>query len=145
MTEAVALEGRCLCGAVTINVTRAERAVSACHCRLCQRWSGGAFMGFDAPPEAVTVTGDVRAFASSSFADRVFCATCGTHLWFRDHGEDTPYELPPGLFDGAADFPLVREVYADRAMTCCRFAGDHPRLTAAEYEANNPFVEGDAP
>lgn len=135
------LTGRCLCGAVTITAIPSEAGVSACHCRMCQRWSGTAFAGFEADPADVTVTGPVTTYASSTFAERAFCPTCGTHLWFRDHG--AAYELPPGLFDGARDLPLIREVYADRAMACCRLAGDHPRVSAAAYEACHPFVEGD--
>lgn len=137
------LTGRCLCGAVTMTATPSatEHGVSACHCRMCQRWTGAAFMGFLAEAGDVTISGPVTSYASSSFAERAFCLTCGTHLWFRDHGGS--YELPPGLFDGAAAMPLIREVYADRAMSCLRFAGDHPRVSAAAYEATNLFVEGD--
>ncbi len=99
--------------------------------------------GFNAPPDAVTVEGPVRSRASSSFAERAWCGDCGTHLWFRERGAD--YELSPGLFDDARSFPLVREVYADRAFAGCRLAGKHERITRADYEADHPNVdEGDA-
>lgn len=138
-----AISGHCLCGAVTITAVPSAGTVSACHCAMCLAWAGGVFMGFDAPAAGVTVEGPVTVYDSSSFAERAFCSRCGSHLWFRDHGAH--YELPPGLFAGAADFPLVREVYADRAMACCRLAGDHPRVSAAAYEAENPSVQGDEP
>ena len=50
-----------------------------------------------------------------SFAERAFCAVCGSHLWMRDNTGKT-YELMPGLFDEARDWPLRSEVYSDRAM-----------------------------
>jgi hypothetical protein len=137
------IEGRCLCGAVRIGIDSLPEGASACHCTMCRRWSGAAFWGFVVPAEAVHVTGEVARYRSSSFAERVWCPACGTHLWFRDDGAD--YELLPGLFDAAADVPLVREVYADRAFACVPLAGDHVRRTKAEYERDNPFVEGDAP
>jgi hypothetical protein len=144
---AAVLQGHCLCGAVTITVDGPhETEVGACHCRMCQRWSGGLFLCFDAPASAVTVTGEVRRFRSSAFAERAFCPVCGSHLWFNDlpeGGEPETYELMPGLFDAAHDWPLRSEVYSDRAMASVPLAGDHRRTPAAEYEAQNPFVEDD--
>jgi hypothetical protein len=139
MTAADRMEGACLCGAVRIVVEGAPAPdISACHCSLCRRWSGAAFWGFEAPVEAVTVEGPATTYDSSSFAERAFCASCGTHLWFRDHG--APYELVPGLFEALGRAPLAREVYADRALACARLAGDHPRVTAAAYEAAHNHV-----
>ncbi|TFL18122.1 GFA family protein [Jannaschia formosa] len=138
--------GRCLCRAVTITVEGPHKeTVGACHCRMCQIWSGMMFGCFKAPAASVTVTGAVAEYRSSDFATRAFCPTCGSHLWFRDDGEDEPYELVPGLFPEAASFPLVSEIYADRAPAYARLAGDHRRSTASEYEAGNKFVEGDKP
>ena len=98
-----------------------------------------ATWGFDAPADAVRVTGPVATYRSSSFAERAFCPTCGTHLWLRDDGRD--YELVPGLFEGAAGFALSREVYADRAFAAVPLAGDHVRVSRADYESSHPFVE----
>ncbi|SFU16816.1 GFA family protein [Sedimentitalea nanhaiensis] len=141
-----ALSGQCLCGAVTIRVEGAhDPRPGACHCRMCQRWSGGVFLCFEAAAEAVTVDGPATRHASSEFAERAFCGTCGSHLWMRDLGEtDGAYELMPGLFDAARDWPLRSEIYIDRAMASARLTGEHARATQAEYEAKNPHVEGDA-
>lgn len=142
------LTGRCLCGAVTVTVAGAhDPRVGACHCRMCQRWSGGLFLCFNAEAEAVAVTGEVRTYRSSPFAERAFCPACGSHVWFRDlHEDGTPtdgIELMPGLFDAARDWPLRSEIYTDRAMASVSLAGDHPRETRAEYEAHSPSIEGD--
>jgi len=140
------LDGRCLCGAVTIVVDGAHvAAVGACHCAMCRRWSGTVLSGFDAAPDAVTVTGTVTRHASSDFAERAFCPECGSHLWFRLKGADSAYELAPGLFDGAAAFPLISEIFTDTAHRSARLAGDHPTRTRAEWEAANQHVEGDGP
>lgn len=140
----VALEGRCLCGAVRITVAGAhDPRPGACHCRMCQRWSGGLFLCFEAAAAAVRVTGKVARFASSEFAERAFCPVCGAHLWMRDTGAaDAPYELMPGLFDALAGQPLRSEIYTDNALACVTLAGDHDRATAAEYEARHPHVTG---
>jgi hypothetical protein len=141
----VSLTGQCLCGAVTIRVAGAhDPRPGACHCRMCQRWSGGLFLCFNADADGVTVSGPVTRYASSSFAERAFCAVCGSHLWMRNSTGQS-YDLMPGLFDALLDAPLRSEVYADRAMASVRLGGDHRRATQAEYEAKNQYVAGDAP
>ncbi|HSF93837.1 MAG TPA: GFA family protein [Thermohalobaculum sp.] len=133
------MTGRCLCGAVTLRATGIVPEASACHCVMCRRWGGAPFWGMMA--DSVEASGPVRTYRSSPFAERAFCGTCGSHLWIRDDGKS--YDLTPGLFDAAKDFPLTREVYADRAFACVPLAGGHPRVTAAEYEAENMFVPGE--
>lgn len=141
------LEGQCLCGAVKVRVDGAHvAAVGACHCRMCQRWNGMVFGVFSAGARAVTISGEVTRHASSAFAERAFCGVCGSHLWMRDNDRpEADYELMPGLFADARDFPMISEIYIDRAPAYAAMAGEHSRATAAEYEAENPFVEGDMP
>lgn len=140
------IEGHCLCGAVTITVADHGGVTGACHCRMCQRWSGALFVSFNAPAAAVTVTGEVARYPSSTFAERVFCPTCGAHLWVRNTDvADAPYDLMPGLFDAARDMPLHSEIYTDRALPGLSLAGDHRRATRADYEAKNLHIGGDAP
>ena len=42
-TDPTARTGRCLCGAVTYEITGDPMATAICHCEHCQRQSGGAF------------------------------------------------------------------------------------------------------
>jgi hypothetical protein len=139
------LNGQCICGAVTVRVEGDhDPRPGACHCRMCQRWSGGLFLCFGAEAAAVTVEGEVTRYASSGFAERAFCPRCGSHLWMRDTvPADAPYDLMPGLFDAAADWPLQSEIYVDRAMASVTLTGDHRRATRAEWEAKHRFVEGE--
>ncbi len=146
MTEGV-IFGHCLCGAVTLAVSGLhDPSPGACHCRMCQRWSGAVFLAFDVQSDALTVTGPVAIYASSSFAERAFCSVCGSHLWLRDTGpNETIVDLMPGLFDEARDWPLQSEIYTDQAMASVQLAGEHQRATSAEYEKENPFVQEDTP
>ena len=76
------LTGGCLCGRVRYEATPDHRDGYYCHCRMCQRWTGGLFLSFEADASAVTVSGDVTRYRSSAFAERSFCPRCGSHLWF---------------------------------------------------------------
>lgn len=134
--------GHCLCGAVTITVRGLFSDLSACHCSMCRRWTGTAMWGMDADPETVSVKGPVARYASSHFSERAWCERCGSHLWMRDTGG--VYELMPGLFEEARGMPLEREVYADRAFACVRLAGDHPRVSRADYEATHLHLGAEA-
>jgi hypothetical protein len=138
----VVIEGHCLCRAVTLRAWAFEPRVGACHCRMCQRWSGGLFLSFVA--SGIEFDGPVVRYRSSDFAERAFCAVCGSNLWMHDMGSKS-WELMPGLFDAARDWPLSSEIYTDRALAAIHLAGAHRRASRAEYESANAFVEGDQP
>ncbi|MBP9182326.1 MAG: GFA family protein [Fuscovulum sp.] len=140
-----AMKGHCLCGAVTLDVTAHCGFTAVCHCRMCQRWTGGLFICVPADFAAVTVAGPVVVYRSSDVAERAFCGTCGSHLWYRTHEGDGHYGLMPGLFDAALALPLKSEIYTDRALSGLALPGSHPRATRAEYEAKNAHLEGDLP
>ncbi len=141
------LDGQCLCGAVTIRIDGDYvAAVGVCHCGMCQRWNGAVFGVFAAQPDAVTIKGPVQRHATSHFAERAFCGTCGSHLWMRNTtSAEDEYEFMPGLFPAAAEFPLISEIYTDCAPAFAALSGDHRRATRAEYESKNLYVEGDTP
>lgn len=136
------LEGQCLCGAVSVVVDGDHvAAVGICHCDMCQRWNGGVFGLFSATADAVTSTGPVGTYSSSSFSERSFCKTCGSHLWMRDTVEpDADFELVPGIFPAAREFPLISEIYTDVAPAYAVLKDGHVTATRAEYEAKNRFV-----
>ena len=146
MSGADAIEGACLCGGVRLRVGDPDRRIAACHCGICRRWSGGLYLSFAARPETVTVEGRPATHATSDFAERAFCPTCGSHLWMRDTDRaDADIELMPGLFPATRDWPVRSEIYADRAMASATLAGDHERTSAATYETTHPHIEGDLP
>ena len=140
MAGAGEITGRCLCGAVTLRAVPVSPEVSVCHCTMCRRWTGGVFACFEAGARDVTAEGPVATYVSSSFSERGFCGTCGSHLWIRD--ADGRYDLMPGLFDDAQDFVLHHVVYADRAPAYAPVPDGVPTRSAEEYEAVQPHVAG---
>lgn len=83
--KAVPVTGGCLCGEVRFRITAPALDTCFCHCRMCQRFTGSVFsVGSVYALDAVTVTrGEARFYASSPFAERGFCATCGASLFYR--------------------------------------------------------------
>jgi hypothetical protein len=87
------LSGSCFCGAVRYRVTRPPMIVHCCHCRDCQKQTGGAFainaviersaielIEGSEEPVRTTVTTD-----SGRHHDIYRCAACHTALW-SDYG-----------------------------------------------------------
>ncbi len=79
------LTGGCQCGAVRYRLEAEPTGTNVCHCRMCQKASGGPFMAFAGLrlAELVWTRGAPKIFASSAVAERGFCAGCGTPLTYR--------------------------------------------------------------
>lgn len=82
-------DGGCQCGAVRYRVTQEPLGVRVCHCKECQRQSGGAFsLSMLVRDEAFSVLqGTVKSFTRSSDSGRSvtgsFCPECGTRIFHR--------------------------------------------------------------
>ena len=88
-------EGGCACGKIRYVLTNTPLIVHACHCRDCQRLTGGPFAiniwiereFVDAGPTVPKVSR--LAGGSGRRHDVFFCEACGTTLWSR-------YDIAPG-------------------------------------------------
>jgi hypothetical protein len=130
------LTGQCLCGAVTVSMVPARPEIHACHCAMCRRWTGSAFLEIDAAPGTLKVEGPVRVFRSSDWAERANCGTCGAPLWWCYSDPKSEFRaVSAGLFDETG-YALTKEIYIDRKPGGFAFAGDHLRLTEAEVLAS---------
>jgi len=77
--------GRCLCGAVEIELSQTPKSTGACHCSMCRKWSGGVFLGLNVKAGDAKIKGEdnITAFTSSEWAERCFCKISGTNLFYR--------------------------------------------------------------
>ncbi|MBL4863425.1 MAG: GFA family protein [Rhodobiaceae bacterium] len=80
------IEGGCLCGSVRYKSSAAPIVMRACWCRLCQYIAAGsATINLAFQSDAVTVTGELRDYASTADSGhrmhRQFCPACGTHMF----------------------------------------------------------------
>jgi hypothetical protein len=102
------LQGGCLCGAVRYEATGASRKVANCHCAMCRRHSGAAFLTYAAfPSHRVRFTkGSVAEYRSSAHAVRGHCAVCGSPVTFiADSDRDTVWLTAGTLDDPSAVHP----------------------------------------
>jgi hypothetical protein len=125
------MTGRCLCGAVTFAAEGVELEHHVCHCGMCRRWAGSGFMAARTSRVAFTSSGELARYASSSWAERGFCRTCGTTLFYFLKPTQT-HMMSVGAFDDDSRFRLVREIFIDHKPSGHSFAGDHERWSEEE-------------
>ncbi|MGB7317903.1 MAG: GFA family protein [Planktotalea sp.] len=138
------LSGQCMCGNVKLSFEPLEPKLGACHCEMCRRWTGSAFLEIDAKPGSLTVEGPVKSYTSSEWAERAWCDTCGSTLWYHlTIPEHDYYSISAGLVDNAGGLKLEKEIYIDVKPEGYAFAGDHETKTKAEVEAGfAAFAQG---
>ena len=93
----MSFEGGCQCGAVRFSAERLG-ASSICHCRMCQKATGGFFGPYVDADGLSWTRGSPKYFHSSQAVKRGFCEACGTPLSF-EMGENR------GVSIGALDDP----------------------------------------
>lgn len=132
--DRAAIEGACLCGAVKVRAVPKRRAVEACHCTMCRKWSGLAYLGVQCGSD-VEFSGEenIARYRSSEWAERGFCRKCGSNIFFHYLPGDS-YGLLAGLFPNDALEPISEEIFIDQKPDYYAFAGDSEKLTGAEVK-----------
>ena len=134
-TDGARIEGRCLCGAVTVRGSPVRGNVEACHCTMCRKWGGSALLSVQCGSD-VEIEGEssVVRYRSSDWAERGFCGRCGSNLFYRFLPADG-YAFAAGLFPDAALEPLAEEIFIDEKPAYYAFDADCEKLTGAEVIA----------
>jgi hypothetical protein len=129
--------GSCLCGAVRITTKVTHDRVAACHCRMCRKWGGGPFLAVECRGD-VHFDGidDISIFSSSEWAERGFCRTCGSHLFYRLKGKGH-YELPIGLFENQDRWVFDTQIFVDEKPSYYSFANETTNLTGSQVFAQH--------
>ena len=127
-------QGRCLCGAIQLSVDLDDTSVGACHCSMCRKWNGGPLLTVHSS-SAPHFSGAVPAvYNSSDWAERGFCPSCGSHLFYRLKGGSF-FAIPVGLLDGEQAWTLDLQVYIDEKPSFYCFSNPTRNMTGAEVVA----------
>lgn len=105
--------GGCQCGRIRYSATIDKREGYLCHCRMCQRATGGfAASFFQASKADIAWSAEPDWYASSTIARRPFCATCGTPLGFA-YPDSPKMDLTLGSLDDPAGFSPISHFGAE--------------------------------
>lgn len=107
--------GGCLCGAVRFRVDGPLRDVITCHCGECRRFHGapGPYTSCDADALALEQAEPlrwIRSPASTTSAERAFCAECGSSLFWRAPGRPT-VSIAAGAIDEPSGLVAVQHIW----------------------------------
>ncbi len=138
-----------MCGAVRFEATDVPSTYGICHCEMCRRWTGSAFVNVEVPNASITWSNEpqIGTLQTSDWAERGWCRRCGSHLYWRmtetnDYSSTT--DVPLGLFDNPAGFTLSHEIYIDHKPDSFGFVGEgHKKLTRAECVEKFPALDSD--
>lgn len=101
------MTGGCQCGRVRYSATVGDDTAYLCHCRMCQRATGGVSIALKTIAKAdVEWTREPDRHRSSPFARRGFCAVCGTPLTY-ESDDHAMLDLTVGSFDDPSRFEPV--------------------------------------
>ena len=129
MTAARAYEGGCLCGAVRYRATAAPVRGVICHCSMCKRHSGApalAFVHFPAAAFAWT-RGLPKWYRSSRYAERGFCAKCGSTVARREDVLPDRVQICVGSLDDPGAVLVDDHVWTSEQVSWFRIDDDLPR------------------
>jgi hypothetical protein len=125
--------GGCQCGAVRYALSATPTGAALCHCRMCQKATGGPFLAAAGVPPAqfAWTRGAPATFRSSSLAERGFCATCGTPLTFRYLDQDR-VSVTLGSLDAPDDVRPTEQIGVEARVAWWAAATGLPERTTEQ-------------
>jgi hypothetical protein len=130
-TDPIKQTGGCLCGGVRYVVNGPLRGVIACHCSQCRRTSGHYAAMTNAPSEHLELKSSHTLvwYQSSATAERGFCGTCGSNLFWRQFDGDTT-SITAGTLDTPTGIGMEQHIFVGDKSDYYTIEDDLPKLTA---------------
>jgi hypothetical protein len=133
MSEPSIFAGGCLCGAVRYRSTSAPIRGVICHCPMCRKHSGApvvAFVHFRSG-DFTWLRGQPTRYRSSEFAERGFCAACGSTLSMHEEVLDDRVQIVAGSLDEPQRISIDDHVWTQHQLPWLRIEDELPRYAAS--------------
>ena len=129
------LIGGCACGTIRYESTEEPLFSLNCHCRDCQRETGGAYAPIVGVPASGfrLLQGTPRYFAviadSGSKANRAFCGECGSPVFGRPESRPDLVTIRVGSLDQPSGFRPTQDIFTARAQPWDYMDPDLPKVS----------------
>jgi hypothetical protein len=131
-------EGGCQCGRIRYRLDLESRDAYLCHCRMCQRATGGVAAAFvNMGKDQRTWLSEPDWYASSPIARRPFCHECGTPLGF-EYPDAARCDITVGSLDDPTGFVPTSHFGAESVHTAWLDTSGLERTRCDEYP---PLIE----
>ncbi|MET0375777.1 MAG: GFA family protein [Rhizorhabdus sp.] len=132
------MTGGCQCGRIRYSADIASDEAYLCHCRMCQRATGGVSIAFvNLKQNALRWEREPDWYPSSPIARRPFCSSCGTPLGFA-YLDSENIDLTVGSFDDPSRFVPTSAFGAESLHAAWIDTRDLPRYRTDEHK---PLVD----
>ncbi len=130
------MTGGCQCGRVRYSAEIASDEAYWCHCRMCQKATGGIAAAFvQVAPDALTWLTEPDWYESSPIARRPFCSACGTPLGFHFADGAGEPDITVGSFDDPSRFKPVAHAGSESIYEAWLDTRDLPRHYTATTDS----------
>lgn len=106
----------CLCGKIVGKAYLVDKKLRICHCSMCRRSTGGTGFSYLYLTEAPLIESQQKEtiYQADERAERAFCATCGSTIYYHALGEQG-YCLAVGILDNLSEetIYLAKEYYLE--------------------------------
>ena len=129
------MTGGCQCGRVRYEAELAGDDAYYCHCRMCQKATGGIAAALvQVERDKLRWLSEPDWYDSSPIARRPYCSRCGTPLGFQFKDGGKP-DLTVGSFDDPSRFRPVAHAGSESLHEAWLDTRDLPRLYSATTES----------
>ena len=130
------MTGGCQCGRVRYEVEVDNDDAYMCHCRMCQKATGGFAAAFvQVERDKLKWLSEPDWYDSSPIARRPFCSQCGSPLGFQFADGGGKPDLTLGSFDDPSRFKPVAHAGSESLHEAWLDTRDLPRLRSETTES----------
>jgi len=124
------LSGGCLCGAIRYRTMVQPIRGVICHCSMCRKHSGAPALAFVHFPVAsfTWLNGEPSWYRSSRFAQRGFCAVCGSTIAMREEVLGDRVQVCVGSLDEPQQAKIDDHVWTNEQVPWFQIEDELPRF-----------------
>jgi len=144
-TSAERVGGSCFCGAIQFEVQLPVLFCCHCHCSMCRRAHGAAYITWFVVPRQqlrfVSGEDSLVRFKSSAHGTRSFCRVCGSSLFCETTHRPDEIDIVLANMNGPIGLDAQAHIYFDSRADWTVVGDSLPRLGGAT--GMEPIGEGD--